>query len=938
MNSISITKLLASVLLLLASGMAFAAELTFTSPSSFANNGASSTVTLPLHVSGTASAEAGVALVSVSILDTRTAKWWSEDGWSEAWAGTKATVLASSATEANWNVSFNLQDAEAGSGSYLLIAGVNDALGVYHSNEQWQRYFSVAAAGVEAGVQYNTPVANQSVTLPLKIEGAVTSPTGVAEVSLAIMDLSNYQWWNSETGAWSESWVGAKAVLSRVDATRSNWHFLFDPREAAGSGRYRVFTGFSDAAWVYSATTWERDFIGFEANNTEQGIQFTYPESEQAVPLPLTLKGSAASASGVAEVSLSILDLETYKWWNNGRWSDDWTGMKADISSHSGNVVNWQYTFDARDQAGSGRYRVLTGISDLNWQYLTDAGWTLDFTKQESGPVEEVSPGLYQLKDLVEYDWLVGCVPTAAGMMIGYWDRNGYGGLITGDSTRHSQAIDDLIFSQGHLDDYLQPTDVVESFDDEHGIIPDKSESVPTHRDNSLGDFVSASHSRLGLDYGWSRIFNAATGIHGWTSQRGYGGFTTAYFSYRNYTFEAFRKEILAGRPMMLSVDVRAGGNTDHLVLGVAFNDNTQEIGVLNGWNPSDPENPPVINWIKWHGLESGWHWGIGGVITVTPPAQSNLQGPNTVLLERSTGSKVYYRDGVVDNAGNFNVLKYATLSNLGSASIGIASADGHRFWQLYNDGYGTAALYQSESQGDGKFSWVRLSRDSGLNRTKTVGFASADGKTFWQLWDDGVGSLALVRWSLDATQRYLTNNQVVRRDTGLSRANTLGAAMQQDGRLWVYVKEGTNQVALYELDVNNQTASPRVLRSNVQGMDRLVDFASFVPAVTVASDGDGSETTEGVVARPSALHQRLAAKGNQLDNWGIAQDDPSEEFGGGARVIPAPSANPSAEESSTSGASELNQSQGGSGAVGLWYLWCGLLLFLVRIRVVSRD
>ena len=27
------------------------------------------------------------------------------------------------------------------------------------------------------------------------------------------------------------------------------------------------------------------------------------------------------------------------------------------------------------------------------------------------------------------YDWWYGCSPTSAGMMMGYYDRNGYGGL-----------------------------------------------------------------------------------------------------------------------------------------------------------------------------------------------------------------------------------------------------------------------------------------------------------------------------------------------------------------------------------------------------------------------------------------------------------------------------------------------------------------------------
>lgn len=928
---------MASGILLLSSGVAFAAELTFISPSAFSTNDTTEAVILPLNISGTASDDAGVASVSISILDTRTSKWWGENGWSDAWAGTNASLSATSSTDANWDITFNLQDDPTGSGNYLFIAGMNDGTGVYHADEQWQRYFSVQNESIESGIQYTSPAANQAVSLPLNIQGSVTSPTGIAEVSLSIMDMSNYKWWNAETKRWDQAWSGDKATLTPVDAYKANWNYAFDPSGALGSGRYRILTSFSDAAWSYQATTWKQDFIGFDSDTAEQGITFTYPGREQSVTLPMTIKGTAAADNGVAEVSLSIIDLETYKWWNNGSWSDSWTGHKADLSSRSGNLVNWQYTFNADQAPGSGKYRVLTGMSDLNWQYLTDAVWALDFNKKNTDPVEQVSPGVYQLVDLVEYDWLVGCVPTAASMMIGYWDRNGYGGLITGDSTRHSQAIDDLIFSPGHVSDYLQPTDIVESFDDEHGIIKDKSESIPTHKDNSLADYISASQSRINLDYGWSWISAAATGIHGWANQRGYGGFRSSFHQYSHFSYDSFRQEILAGRPAMISVDVQGKGNTDHLVLGVAFNDNTKQVGVLNGWDPSDPENPPELNWIDWKGLAVDRHWGIGHIITVTPPDTTNVAGPNTIFLDNSGGStsKAYYRDGILSTEGDLNILKQSTLSNLGSSTIGIASSNGHRFWQLVNDGSGTAALYESESRGEGGFSWVRLSSNSGLNRSYTEGLATADGETFWQLWNDNSGTMALVRWNWDSTKRYFTNNRVMRYDTGLPRANTLGAAMKQDGTLLVYVKTGSNQASLYSLDVTNNNSTPRLLRSNVPGMDSLIDFSSFKRAATVASDGDGADSN--IAVRPSELHQRLAARGNQLDNWGAASDPMSDNFGGGNTVVPQPLSNSDADSpdntSSENAAPELNQSNGGSGGTDPLYLLLGVLAYTIKRR-----
>ena len=910
-------------------------------------------VSLPLSVSGQASAEDGVAQVSVSILDTRTSKWWGDNGWNNSWAGHKTSISATSATDANWQITLNLQDDATGSGSYLIIAGLDDSAGVYHSNDSWQRYFSAqdqTVEVVEAGIQYIKPAADQSVSFPASFTGSVSSPTGIAQVSLAIMDMENYKWWDDVNKVWSVAWTGTTAELAFVDSSRSNWSYSFDPRGVAGSGKYRIFTGFSDAAWVYSATTWKRDFLGFEQVSSEEGIKFTNIAPNQEVSLPAAIKGTAVSANGVAEVSLSIMDTTTFKWWTVDGWSDTWSGLKAGITSRSGNMVNWQYSFNAGSAEGSGNYRVLTGMSDLNWKYLTDSSWTIDFKKATNELVTQVSPGIYQLRDLVEYDWLVGCVPTAVSMMIGYWDRNGYGGLITGDSTRHSTAIDDLIFSPGHLADYLQPTEVVESFDDDHGIIPDKSDGIPSHADNSLADYVSASQSRMGLDYGWSRLFNAGTGIHGWATAKGYGGFRSTSHEFNDYSFEDYRAEILEGRPVLVSVDVRGFGTTDHMVLGVAFNDDTKELGVLNGWDPSDSENPPTINWLTFGGLEVERNWGMGSFITVMPPKADSLQGPNAVLVESAPDSdKAYYSDGKIDGSGTLTKLMQPTLSNLGGKTIALASADGHRFMQFYDDGAGSAALYQSESQGDGKFSWVFLSADAGPNRFSTRGLATYDGNTFWQLWDDASGTLALVRWNFDPTKRFLTDNKVIRSNTGLSLKDTLGAAMQQDGSLLVYVKEGNDSVSLYSLDINNSSSVPKLLSSNLQGLDNVTSFASFKHKPLVASDGDGAVAARGLAARRSPLSMQLAARGENLENWGLAQDNGSEQFGGGSRVIKTPS-NQTAVETGTGGAggtegsiaetdgsiAETVGDNGGGGSLDLLYLLGLLLIYTTGRRL--RD
>ena len=69
--------------------------------------------------------------------------------------------------------------------------------------------------------------------------------------------------------------------------------------------------------------------------------------------------------------------------------------------------------------------------------------------------------------------------------------------------------------------------------------------------------------------------------------------------------------------------------------------------------------------------------------------------------------------------------------------------------YRLYDDGEGTAALYEVLAYGDGKFKWRELNPDSGLSKTKTIGLATADAQTFYQLYDDGEGSAALYELTL---------------------------------------------------------------------------------------------------------------------------------------------------------------------------------------------
>ena len=72
------------------------------------------------------------------------------------------------------------------------------------------------------------------------------------------------------------------------------------------------------------------------------------------------------------------------------------------------------------------------------------------------------------IPDVPSYLWYNGCGPTAAGMIVGYWDAHGYDNLIPGsnDWAANTQAIKDMIASPGHIRDYASSPDRVATAED----------------------------------------------------------------------------------------------------------------------------------------------------------------------------------------------------------------------------------------------------------------------------------------------------------------------------------------------------------------------------------------------------------------------------------------------------------------------------------------
>lgn len=214
------------------------------------------------------------------------------------------------------------------------------------------------------------------------------------------------------------------------------------------------------------------------------------------------------------------------------------------------------------------------------------------------------------------YLWRHGCGPTAAGMVIGYWDGNGFDDLIPGDSSTQTAAVNQAIASgdgaNTHYSDYSLPID-------EYGItglLADKSETGGAHTSHCLADFMETSWSSRGNYYGWSWLSDVDDALFAYVEYANttYGSSyqaTSWNETWGDFSWGKFKDEIDAGRPMIFLVDTDGDGYTDHFVTAIGYRDTNgyEEYACLDTWNPE-----ATIRWERFRGVGTGVGWGIYGI------------------------------------------------------------------------------------------------------------------------------------------------------------------------------------------------------------------------------------------------------------------------------------------------------------------------------------
>lgn len=288
-----------------------------------------------------------------------------------------------------------------------------------------------------------------------------------------------------------------------------------------------------------------------------------------------------------------------------------------------------------------------------------------------------------------DYNWRHGCGPTAVGMVVGYWDGQGYDNLIPGSAATQTSAVNQAIASGGtsgspnppgselHYEDYASPEDYYPTLVTDDYITKGRT----AHTDDCIADFMDTSKSTRTNYYGWSWSSDIKTAWMSYVALRdsSYTPSCTEYYwsGTPGLTWSVLQTEIDANRPMVFLVDTDADGYTDHFVTVVGYRDTSgfNEYGCLDTWAPAG------VRWETFAGLAQGNNWGIWGGWSFDLTQQNEpIEGVNfTVEMSAIglTGTAVNNdpdpEDDVYKGGGGVNLLR---LDGQTIALLGLVPGD----------------------------------------------------------------------------------------------------------------------------------------------------------------------------------------------------------------------------------------------------------------------
>ncbi len=223
---------------------------------------------------------------------------------------------------------------------------------------------------------------------------------------------------------------------------------------------------------------------------------------------------------------------------------------------------------------------------------------------------ETPSEGAVIINQVPSYYWYHGCLPSAGGSIVGYWDLHGYDNLLPAsgwDEVRLTDNVAEQLSSTAHNIHY-DGTDL----------------PPPAPPATSLADFFQTS-----VDpalYGDSPVSFSTSGIPSYAAYRGHN-FSSIDMFIGQVDWEDFKAEIDSGRPMLSMVNSDGGslfGN--HFIPIIGYDENCNNIPGLKCYaaylnqtiGPGSADENEIVHWKLFQSSFLG-QWGISQVFFIRP-------------------------------------------------------------------------------------------------------------------------------------------------------------------------------------------------------------------------------------------------------------------------------------------------------------------------------
>jgi hypothetical protein len=265
------------------------------------------------------------------------------------------------------------------------------------------------------------------------------------------------------------------------------------------------------------------------------------------------------------------------------------------------------------------------------------------------------------LSSVPAYYWYRGCGPTAAGMVLGYYDGLGYSNLAEGDASSYNSSAKAMIASSEHYNEYSKPIDNPGS-----GIQSDLSTLGGAHESNCIADFMKTSWSSRSNYYGWTWFSSMDDGLEDYAAYKGYEEARAWNESWGTFTWNDLVSEIDAGRPIVLLVDTDGNGGTDHFVTAIGYDAETSQYACYNTWDYD-------VHWYSFRQMQSGNSWGIYGATFFDPGPIADSIAPSASLTAEDLSEARDWHDVTVTYTDNMAV----DVSDLDSSDVRVTGPDG---------------------------------------------------------------------------------------------------------------------------------------------------------------------------------------------------------------------------------------------------------------------